>query len=303
MNVIRSLSISLVVVVLVPFSAAAEPVSGGEPFEHRAFDDVVVPELEPDERAEFAADIRDEALSNFQNGAMETAARQLEVAYLLLGDVSLLFPLATALAEMGIPIAAAERIERFLERGGAAGDADRQAQAEALLVRLRDQFSSINVDSAPSGAAILLNGDSMGTAPLAAPLVLTRGAYELRAQLEGYQDRVERLVVEGGRELDLLLELDVVGALPPGGGNPDPGDGRTGLGAAFWATFGVTLASAAMTVVSFIVASVLTNDAQDNAARISTEERDTALNWWTTSWVFTGVTGAGTLTSILLGVL
>ncbi len=72
------------------------------------------------------------------------------------------------------------------------------------------------VRSDPSGAAISLNGDAQGVAPLTLPL--TPGRYEVRAELEGYSaaDATVSVLADKAQEMTLTLKKKPASGKAPG---------------------------------------------------------------------------------------
>jgi hypothetical protein len=66
---------------------------------------------------------------------------------------------------------------------------------------------TINVSSTPENAAISINGEYTGTAPLVG-IALTPGHYEIGATLAGYMPLTVNIEVVGGtmRDIDFLLQ-------------------------------------------------------------------------------------------------
>ena len=267
------------------------------PFSHEPFDDLLVPDVEPEERVALASTLASEGQRSFESGDFDTAARQLEVSYRLTPSSDVLLTLGLALAELGHHMAAAERLERYLQ--GEAIEAEQRGRAEQALSQQRSHFAAVNVSTEPSGARISLDGRPQGTSPLPEPLLLVRGEYLVLAQLEGYSDETERLTVEGGAPVELLLRLQPVGGAtePP----PAESDGR-GLTIGFWASLGITLASAAAMVTTVVFANLRGNELRD-AYYPDSEMSRSASAWGVSSYALSGVTGAAGVVTLVLGLI
>ncbi len=68
---------------------------------------------------------------------------------------------------------------------------------------------SIRATSTPSGAAIYLNGNYRGTAPLTIS-DLTPGSYQMEADMPGYQPYPTTVTVTSGKTTDVLFPLEVI---------------------------------------------------------------------------------------------
>lgn len=264
--------------------------AASRPFEQAAFDDLVVPDAEPEEQHALALALAAEGEASLACGELETAARQLEVSYRLEPTTDVLLPLGTALVRLGRYLAAAERLERYLGEGVAVAAAAR-GRAEQALAEARRHFASVRVLTDPPGARLTLDGRALGASPLPAPLVLVRGEYLLRAQLDGYGDAVERLAVAGGAPQELLLSLEPLRA-------PD----RRGLVIGTWVSAGVAIASAAVLIPAIVMAVKLTTE-YEGTEYPSADQRRSAEGWTTASYVAAGVAGAATVTAVTLALV
>ena len=69
-----------------------------------------------------------------------------------------------------------------------------------------ETYGSIYVSSSPSGAAIYLNGNYRGVAPLTIR-DLTPGTYNVEADLSGYQSDWSRVTVQSGKQSNVQFTL------------------------------------------------------------------------------------------------
>lgn len=278
----------VLVVCSCPLSVGAQ--EGARSFELNPFEDLVVPEVELEDAASFAQALSSEGVASYENGDYETAARQLETSYRILPQADHLDVLGLALAALGHNRAAAERLDRFLEEG-AMIHAGRRERAETALREVRQHFAMVSVASEPTGARLSLDEEPAGTTPLQLPLLVNVGAHQLRAQLDGYRDAMEELVVEGGSVVELLLHLEPLEA-PRG----------RGIDIGMWTSIGITLACAALLVPSIVFAVVRTDELNEAAYPTSTMRRS-AVAWRATSYAMAGTVGVATIGAVVLGVL
>jgi hypothetical protein len=79
-------------------------------------------------------------------------------------------------------------------------DADRKA-AEAVLAQAKPKIGELHFKVKPDGAEIIVDGQSVGTAPIDGPLYVDPGTVEVTARAEGYSGvRASRVVISGGVE-------------------------------------------------------------------------------------------------------
>lgn len=278
------------VLLLLPSELLAEE-AGADDFEHNPLADLIVPEVEVEERELLAGELVEAGVAGLSAESWEAAARQLEVSYILRPDPDVLLPLATALLELGHRAAALERLERLLGDHPDQG-AESCIRARQLIEELRPSTVPVSVTTEPPGAALYLNDEHRGTSPLATPWALEEGGYELRVQLEGFLELTRRLDVRSGAPLSLNLQLEE--ALEPGG------DGRA-LSIAFWTTVGVTAVSAVVLTIAAILGAVGTNDLEADLEP-TTAESESVEAWVDTSFWLAGITGAGLTASVALAV-
>lgn len=276
------------VVCLCPLSIQAQ--QSDRSFEHNPFEDLVVPEVEPEDQESFAQALVSEGVTSWESGDHETAARQFEVSYRILPVAEHLDVLGLALAALGHYRAAAERLARFLEEG-AIIDAERRERAETALSEARQHFGTVSVRSDPMGARLSVDDVPAGTTPLPSPLLLDVGAHRVHARLDGHRDADEELEVEGGSTVNLLLRLEPIEAA-----------GRRGHDIGMWTSVGITLACVAV-LVPAIVFAVVRTDELNEAIYPTSMMRRSAVSWRTASLVLGGAAGATTISAVVLGVL
>jgi tetratricopeptide (TPR) repeat protein len=197
----------------------------------------------PAEREARAAELAVQGRTAFDAHRLEEAAQLLEQAYRLGRDARVLYPLALALHDLGHHEAAEERLRRYLAE--AELDGSQRYVVQLQLQGWRRQFSRVDVETVPSGAELLLGSQRVGVTPLAQPLVLPNGEYQLEARLDGYHTLRRQLLVPGGDPVALRLELERLEAA----GTP-----RRGLDVALWASVGLTGALAIAAIAVTIVA-------------------------------------------------
>lgn len=103
-------------------------------------------------------------------------------------------PLVEAYLAPGAPLTAAERTEA--------------TEFRAALTAL---VAPVTITSAPPGAEVTLDGERVGTTPLARPLLViagVAGTRQFRFHLEGYKDRALSPDIPGGGPLALHAELE-----------------------------------------------------------------------------------------------
>lgn len=146
----------------------------------------------------------DDARPQFEN-AVTAYQRAIEAG----DDAGVYLDLANAEDRLGKLADAVRDLRRVTAPGsGARGDVVKKARGR--LDELLARVGLVTLVITPPGAAITLGGAELGTAPLAAPLVLVPGTYTLAFQAEGYQPREAEITVEPGSEAERAIALDPV---------------------------------------------------------------------------------------------
>lgn len=160
-----------------------------------------------------AAALLDEGNRLFDRHQFDEALARFQEAYATFPSPKILVNMAETERELGLNATAIAHYEQFLSEehpdpGSTIGRrvAERLEAARELVGRLR-------VESDPPGAAITVDGRSVGVAPI--EVVLDPGAHDVKATLPDRADAAEYLTVARGRGESLHLELRAVVAPSP----------------------------------------------------------------------------------------
>ncbi|MCU0665470.1 MAG: tetratricopeptide repeat protein [Myxococcota bacterium] len=135
----------------------------------------------------------------------EGAATALEASIEEYPTKSGLFNLANAyklLKRYNDALSALERLNRDF---GNQLDKELKRTAHGLAQEIRDLVGKLTVTVAPAGAEVFVNGKPVGTAPLAKPLLLAPGHYEITARLNGFDFQADKLRLLSGDDLVATL--------------------------------------------------------------------------------------------------
>jgi hypothetical protein len=258
-------------------------------FQHQPLESLIVPEVEDAERESLARELRAASVDEIEARNWETAARQLEVAYILSSNPEALIPLSRAYRELGFLRAASERLERALEQ---TADADVSELARAEMRVLRGRFGALTIVTDPTGAHISLDGEERGEAPIAEPIVLEPGEYEIQAHLEGYRDLTRRVQVEAGDSVEIALQLE--------GMAPADSDNRF-LDITFWTLVGIAAASATALVVTAAVGGAENRELNEILYPTSADS-ESVERWVNASFWMAGATGASAAAALVIAI-
>ncbi|MBN1770616.1 MAG: PEGA domain-containing protein [Deltaproteobacteria bacterium] len=165
--------------------------------------------------AEPTAEVREQARAHFQAGQAAFSAGDFETALAEFTAADGLLPASRALSLIGQcqrkltrELDALRTFRRYVELyGSPANDRERRGLDEVRewIDEIEENVGRVRVDVAVSGAAVLVDGQVVGNAPLGAPLDLVRGPHTLRAEAEGYRAAEETVTVEPGQEIAVTL--------------------------------------------------------------------------------------------------
>ncbi|MDC3956935.1 PEGA domain-containing protein [Polyangium jinanense] len=153
------------------------------------------------------------------------AREEFAKAYELSQDPRYLAALIRAEEELGRYRDVAERLTIFLRDGKNIDQATRQ-EAEKKLDEARKKLGTVTVVVGAEGAEVLLDGQKLGTSPLAKPVFVDPGKHTFEAQKAGYEPAKQELVVEAGSAPEVRLALTAAG----GSANSGSGAGNGFVG-------------------------------------------------------------------------
>jgi hypothetical protein len=100
--------------------------------------------------------------------------------------------------------------QEYLDRHAGEASPERIAQITQTIEDIRSLVTEVHLDVSPRGATIFVRGRTVGTSPLAGPLLLYSGEHGLEVRMEGYQSYQEDIMVVRGRPLHLGIQLSLV---------------------------------------------------------------------------------------------
>ncbi|MBN1769972.1 MAG: PEGA domain-containing protein [Deltaproteobacteria bacterium] len=223
----------------------------------------------PQEASSAAERFFDDGLAALQREDYATAlvaferARALEERPILLYNIAMC---RRALLQYPEAIAA---FRHYLVLVGPEAHDERRQQVQDLIAQMEGDLARVVVRVDRDGATVLLDGERVGTTPLAHLLQLGPGRHVLEVRRDGYRDAVLPFDVMAGEAKELALALEPLVAAPPTEPVEPVDDGGIVESWWFWTLIGVVAVGGAVT------AGVLLwpEDAAETAA-------------WGTSWGF-----------------
>jgi PEGA domain len=170
-----------------------------------------------------AASKSDDASQRFRSGVafykdrdFAAALVEFKRAYELVPNYSVLYNLGQTARELKDYAAALGSFEQYLRDGGAKVSAARHKEVQAAIDDLRKKVGRIKVALNVDGAEVLVDDVLVGVSPLATPVTVNVGRRKLSASASGYTQAQRVVDVPGAGDTDVKLELEKVGATPPG---------------------------------------------------------------------------------------
>ena len=214
------------------------------------------------------------ALSLYEDGVYDAALVELRRAYELRPSYKLLYNIGQVRLALKDYAGALEAYQQYLRDGGGQIPAARVEAVQKEMARLEQRVARLDVQVDVAGAEVSVDDVSVGTSPLAGPLLVNSGTRRLTVRHPDYPQQTVRVSIAGGEQKGVPISL--AGRAPDAtraaAAPPTPAKA---------AAEGVPKAAAAPVAVA-----TRTDDvAQRQRARV-------------TSWVSWGVTGALGLTAI-----
>lgn len=128
-------------------------------------------------------------------------------AHELVPNPKIFYPMAIAEEKLEKWVDEATHLRRFLADAPDA-DAKMRADAEKRLENAKLNLGVFTLTVVPEGAEVVIDGNVVGTAPLADPLFLAPGEYTLLITAAGHKPMEQKIAVEAGSESERTFELE-----------------------------------------------------------------------------------------------
>jgi tetratricopeptide (TPR) repeat protein len=143
-----------------------------------------------------------------QQGRLEAAISEFKRAYALSPHPSVLYNLGQAYAASGRAVQAVQTLREYLQQADVKHEAERRAQALATIDYQTQRIGTLELHVEPTGAELMLDGESLGSAPLKAPLPLSAGSHGLTVTHAGYMPRTVRVEIAGKANTAVRVTLE-----------------------------------------------------------------------------------------------
>ena len=144
----------------------------------------------------------------FEDGDYRGARAEFERAHDLAHDPRVLYNVAVCDKMLRRYTRAIESLERSLREGGTKLPADYVKRTRATIAALAPYVSLLVVSSDEAGATVLVDGEPLGTTPLAGPLSVEVGEHLVSLRKPGFLDVPQRVRVNGGETATASFRLE-----------------------------------------------------------------------------------------------
>lgn len=143
----------------------------------------------------------------YRAGDFAGALLQFERAYDLSSEPRLLWNVAVCEKNLRRYARSVKAIERYQAEGGTRLSEEDQKDAVHLLKAIRPFVAVMTVKVSEPGADVFIDGERVGSTPLAGPLLIDMGARRIRVSKKGFHEHTQTEQVFGESELTLDIGL------------------------------------------------------------------------------------------------
>jgi tetratricopeptide (TPR) repeat protein len=146
-------------------------------------------------------------LENYQDGDFRAALIEFERAYALQPAYRLLYNLGQVAYELRDYTGTERYFTKYLEEGKDEIPADRRAEVEQDLARVRARIASVSILTNQAGAKLFVDDREVGRAPLDGPQRLSAGQHRIQGQQTGYAPVTRVVELAGGDDVTVRLDF------------------------------------------------------------------------------------------------
>lgn len=179
---------------LSPLSARAQPASNPSAAASRAV------------KQQAASRFR-KGLELYNDGDFEAALIEFRRAYELAPSYQVLYNIGQVYFQLQDYAGALTALERYLSEGGAGLSANRRAEVEKDLAKLRQRVAYLQVSTNVDDAEVTLDDALLGKTPFPKPILISAGKHKLTATKPGRETATKVFEIASGDKLELSLAL------------------------------------------------------------------------------------------------
>jgi tetratricopeptide (TPR) repeat protein len=229
-----------------------------------------------------ASELMNQGVAQYSKGNLEGARQAFLEAFELAPHHTIASNLAEVEIKLGRYKEASEHLNYVLRALPPSATEERES-AEKDLGQCRQRVGVVRVAVSVKGAAVMIDGKAVGTAPLETELWLEPGEYVVEARHTGYQPASARVVAKAGEAREVMLALSEMTAASGAGNTPETRQDEVPTSSGMQAKTIVLIGGSALTVAAATVGTVFlvkkgsaADDADEALAEIAREEPDLA---------------------------
>jgi hypothetical protein len=134
----------------------------------------------------------------YGDGEYSLALADFERAYALVPDYRVLYNIAQVNIQLGQYARALVTLKEYVARGSSELSADRTKSVQQDLDMLATRTANIVLEVEPEGVTVTVDGKTVGTTPLAEPVIVDVGERRVEAQRAGFVSQAQTLSLAGG---------------------------------------------------------------------------------------------------------
>jgi len=150
------------------------------------------------------------ATSLFEVANYDAARVEFEQAYTLSSDARVLYNVAVCDKELERYARAISTLERSLELGGDKLPRRYVNRVKETIRALAPFVTTMNVETSHAGAAILVDGERLGDAPLSRPIPVDVGEHIVRLDKPGFRGESVRIKARSGQPVTVRLTMEPI---------------------------------------------------------------------------------------------
>jgi hypothetical protein len=174
----------------------------------------VITIAQPAVAAEPTKEAKDEASSRFRNGLelfkegdYRAALVEFRRAYELVPNYSVLYNIGQVHMQLQDYAGALTALQGYLSEGGTGVPADRRADVEKDIDKLRSRVARIEIVTNPADADVTFDDVALGKTPLAKPVLTNPGRHRISASKAGRTTASKQVEVASSDSVKITLEL------------------------------------------------------------------------------------------------
>lgn len=135
------------------------------------------------------------------------ALAEFKHAYSLSKDPRLLFNMAICEKELHHYASMRSILEQYLREGASVVTSESQAAAQEALAAIRPLVAALQIKASEAGAEVSIDGEPVGTTPLAASVPVDLGRHQVTVKKAGFEPFEQTLETPGGTEAVVPVTL------------------------------------------------------------------------------------------------